>query len=490
MSKKHTLRFMLIAAAVVAAFAVVTVAVAAPRAAATTKSLSTVYAIQNFSQSLTATVHVDYKLDQVDGLGAVWTAAAVNTDFQLGPGQATNIAQYFDTTLTAGRGSATISSDQPVGAIVNQLNRVVGVRDTSGSYSAFDSGATSVYAPLVFKNLLTTAGTINSVLTIMNVGAGTTDFNIVYIDGVTFQPVLTRTVTGLGAGVSYYADQSEELSLLDGYFGSAVVNATSTGGTLAVVGNQFVGTDALLTYSGFKSTDGFTAWSVPLYLCRLANGFSSPIIIQNVSGSSIAASGITIDFTPDPSLGDPPFAISNALAIPNNASFIFNARTDTNCPDSTFGSATITASGNVVVLVNQLQTGAAASLSYNGIRSDSTNTTALSPVAFSRLSNGFSTAITVQNLSSTAGTVTFTYTPNAACVACISYTRDVSVAANGSVIQNHRLAEGLTSHPLPAGWFGSATITADVPIAGVVNQLDLDDPLADGTLSFNTFSQP
>jgi hypothetical protein len=481
---------MLIAAAVVAAFAVVTVAVAAPRAAATTKSLSTVYAIQNFSQSLTATVHVDYKLDQVDGLGAAWTAAALNTDFQLGPGQATNIAQYLDTTLTAGRGSATISSDQPVGAIVNQLNRVVGVRDTSGSYSAFDSGAAGVYAPLVFKNLSTSAGLINSVLTIMNVGSSSTDFNIVYIDGITFQSVFTKTVTGLGAGVSYYADQSDETSLLDGYFGSAVVNATTTGGTLAVVGNQFVGTDALLTYSGFKSTEGFTSWSVPLYLCRLANGFSSPITIQNVSGSSIAANGITIDFTPDPSLGAAPFSISNLAATPNNASFIFNARTDTNCPDGSFGSATITASGNVVVLVNQLQTGAAASLSYNGIRSDSTNTTALSPVAFSRLSNGFSTAITVQNLSSTAGTVTFTYTPNAACLSCGSFTKVLPVAANGSVIQNHRLAEGLTSHPLPAGWFGSATITSDVPIAGVVNQLDLDDPLADGTLSFNTFSQP
>ncbi len=489
MSKKHTLRLMLIAAAVVAAFAVVTVVVAAPRAAATTKSLSTVYAIQNFSQTLTATVHVDYKLDTVAG-GVVWTAATTNTDFQLGPGQAANIAQYLDTTMTAGRGSATISSDQPVGAIVNQLNRVTGVRDTSGSYSAFDSGAASVYAPLVFKNLSTSAGTINSVLTIMNVGSASTDFNIVYIDGITFQPVLTRTITGLGAGVSYYADQSDETSLLDGYFGSAVVNATSTGGTVAVVGNQFAGTDALLTYSGFKSTEGFTNWSVPLYLCRLTNGFSSPITVQNISGSSIAAGGIVVAFTPDPSLGDPGFNISNLAAIPNNASFVVNLRIDTTCPDNTFGSATVTSSGNAVVLVNQLQAGAAASLSYNGIRSDSTNTTALSPVAFSRLSNGFSTAITVQNLSSAAGTVTFTYTPNAACTGCISYTQDVSVAANGSVIQNHRLAEGATSHPLPALWFGSATITADVPIAGVVNQLDLDDALADGTLSFNTFSQP
>ena len=51
----------------------------------------------------------------------------------------------------------------------------------------------------------------------------------------------------------------------------------------------------------------FVAWDHPnmpwdgtrLYLCRLANGFSSPIIAQNISGSTIPVGGITMDFTPD-----------------------------------------------------------------------------------------------------------------------------------------------------------------------------------------------
>ncbi len=456
-------------------------------AAATTKSLSTVFAVQNLNSTTAATVHVDYRFAKNSG-GGPWTSvSAANTDFTVPAGAAANIAQYLDPTMTSGRGSATISSDQPIAAIVNQLarNQVA----TSGSYSGFDSGAGSVFAPLVFKNLSTTAGTINSTLTVMNTGSAATDFNIVYVSGVTFAPVFTATVTNLVAGESYYADQSEEGGLPSGFYGAAVVNATTSGGTLAVVGNQFTGPNGLLTYNGFKSTDGFTSWAVPLYLCRLANGFSSPITVQNVSGASLAAGQISIAFTPS---AGAPFTVHNPSAIPANASFVFNPRIDPQCPTGSQGSAIVTASGNVVVLVNQLQAGADAALSYNGVRTDGTDKTALSPVTFSRLANGFSTVITVQNLDLAASaTITFTYTPNTACAGCATFSKTMTAAAGGNVIQNHRLPQGVgpTDHPLPAGWFGSARITSNRPIAAVVNQLDLSHP-GDGSLSFNAISQP
>ncbi len=452
-------------------------------AAATSKTLSTIFAVQNLSTTTAATVHVDYRFAQNDG-GGVWTnVTASNVDFTVPANSATNIAQYLDTTMTAGRGSATISSDQPIAAIVNQLarNQVA----TSGSYSGFDSGAATVYAPFTFKNLNTSAGLINSTLTIMNTGSAPTDFNVVYYSGVSFTAVSTTTVTGLAAGVSYYLDQSLEAGLANGYYGSAVVNATTSGGTVAVVGNQFTGPNGLLTYNGFKSTEGFTSWAVPLYLCRLANGFSSPISIQNVSGSTIAAGAINIAFTP---LSGSPFQVTNPAAIPNNASFVYNPRIDTQCPTGSQGSAVVTSPGNVVVVVNQLQAGADAALSYNGVATNSTNKTALSPIIMSRLTNGFSTVVTVQNLNlSASATITFTYTPNAACVGCSTYTKVLSAAAGGSVLQNHRLGDG--SHPLPATWYGSARIVSDQPIAAVVNELDLSHP-GDGSLSFNAISQP
>lgn len=467
---------------------VIALAVVPAFAAATTKSLSTTFAVQNLSTTATATVHVDYRLAKNSG-GGVWTASAANTDFTLAPGAAANIAQYLDTTMASGRGSATVSSDQPIAAVVNQLarNQVA----TSGSYTGFDSGAASVFAPLVFKGLSTSAGAINSTLTVMNTGSAATDFNIVYISGVTFAPVYTATVSGLAAGESYYADQSEETNLATGFYGSAVVNATTGGGTVAVVGNQFTGANALLTYNGFKSTEGYSSWAVPFYACRLGNGFSAPITVQNV-GASIPANGIQIAFKPDSSLTGAlatPFTLTNSSAVATNASFIENLRTDTNCPTGSFGSAIITAPSNVVVVVNQLQNGTDQALSYNGVRTDGTNKTSLSPVVMSRISSGYSTAVTIQNLNlSASGTVTVTYIPNTACSGCSQYVKVLSVPAGGSVIQNHRLTEGASTHPLPTGWFGAARIVSDQPIVGVVNQLASGS--GDLSLSFNAISQP
>ncbi len=487
MRKKHAASFMLIVAVLIGALVVASLT----SAQATSKSLSTVFAVQNLDAANAATVHVDYRTDT----GAAWpNVSPGNVDFTVPAGGAVNIAQYLDTTMANGRGSATISSDRPIAAIVNQLAR--NQVPTSGSYSGFDSGAASVFAPLVFKALSTSAGLINSTLTVMNTGSAATDFNIVYIDGVTFAPVFTKTVTGLAPGVSYYADQSLETGLPATYYGSAVVNATTSGGTIAVVGNQFTGSNGLLTYSGFKSTDGYTGWAVPLYTCRLANGFSSPITAQNVSGSTIAANTITINFTPDTTIlpGATPFNVTNPTAIPNNASFVYNPRVTTSCPTGSVGSARVSAPANVVVLVNQLQSPVTeAALSYNGIRTDGTNKTVLSPIVFSRLSTAigvFSTVVTVQNLDiASSGTVTITYTPNSQCAGCATFTKVAPIAAGGGFIQNHRLAEGATTHPLPAGWFGSARIVSDRPIGAIVNQLELLLG-GDNSLSFNTFSQP
>jgi hypothetical protein len=167
---------------------------------------------------------------------------------------------------------------------------------------------------------------------------------------------------------------------------------------------------------------------------------------------------------------------------------VFNPRVDLQCPTGSQGSARIAAPGNVVVVVNQLQAGTAQALSYNGIRTDGTNKTALSPVALSRLTNGFSTVLTVQNLDlSSSATITFTYVPNTACVSCAQFVKVMTALPGGSVVQNNRLGD--SSHPLPAGWFGAASVTSDKPIAGVVNQLDLSHG-GDGSMSFNMIGQP
>ncbi len=459
--------------------------VASVMAAATTKSLSTNYTVQNLSDEL-ATIHVEY-LQHYDGTtaGGPWAADAGNIDFTVNPGSSKVVAQYLDGTMSDGAGSAIVESDQPIAAIVNMLAR--GQTPTSGSYTAFSEGSESFFMPFAFKNLSSSVGVINSQLIIQNVGTAPVDVSVELIGGASGAVDYTKTINDLPAGESYYYDQSEEGNLPASWYGSAKVSAP--GGQIAVVGNQFSGSHGLLTYPGFP--EGYTEWVVPLYLSRLANGYNSVIAIQNVSGGTLAAGSITVTFTPDPSLSASPFPIINTAAIANNAVWILNPRANAAFPVGSYGAARIvSAGGNVVAIVNQLVNeppiSSSSALSYNAIRADLTGQTVRAPLIMSRLDNGYSTVFTVANLTATAGTCTFTYKPDPSLGLGDTVVPGVSLPASGSIVHNHRLV-GTGTHELPTKWYGAATVECSQPAAGVVNQLQ-SGASGDPDLSYNAFT--
>jgi len=469
---------------------VLSLSIAAAFAQATTKSLSTNYTIQNLSGT-TANVVVSYK-KQYNGTtsGGTWSADADKTSFQVLGNSSKLIAQYLDNTLTNGAGSAVVSADQPIAAIVNQLAR--NQTPTSGSYTAFESGAQLFYMPFAFKRLSSSVGIINSQLIIQNVGSAATNVTVSLINGATGATTYQKTINNLPAGESFYYDQSTESNLPNGWYGSALVSA-SAGGSIVAVGNQFTGANGLLTYPGFAA--GYTQWVVPLYLSRLANGFNSVIAIQNVSGSTIAAGAISVVFTPDPTLGASPFTLTNPSALGNNATWTLNPRGNSAFPVGSFGAAKITAPGNVVALVNQLKNETPATtgdnaLSYNAIRTNLTGTKVVAPLIMSRLANGFSTVFTVANLTNQAGTCNFTYRtdPSLSGFNATYTSNNVLLPANGSIVHNHRLASsGTNAHNLPASWFGSASVTCTRAAGGVVNQLQ-SGAAGDPDLSYNAFT--
>jgi len=459
---------------------------AAPLTQATTKSLSTNYTVQNMGSD-TATITVEYR-KQYDGTtaGGTWDADAASESFTLEAGKSKVIAQYFDGTMTDGAGSATVSSSQQVAAIVNMLAR--SQTPTSGSYTAFQEGSGSFFAPFVFKNLPTSVGTINSQLIIMNVGAAATDVTVELVNGVTFAVDYTKTINDLPVGESYYYDQSQETNLPDAWYGSAKVSAAS-GGSIVVIGNQFTGDNGLLTYSGFAA--GYTEWVVPLYLSRLANGYNSVIVVQNVSGSQIAAGGISVAFTPDPSLtgaAGTPFTINLPSALADNATWIVNPRSNSAFPVASYGAAKITASANVVAIVNQLvnepPNSGDSALSYNAIPTNLTGTKVVVPLIMSRLANNYSTVLTIANLTNTAGTCDFTYSPDASVGGSDVTVNSVTLPAGGSIVHNHRYAG---THALSALWYGAASVVCTQPVAGVVNQLQSGGS-GDPDLSYNAFT--
>lgn len=460
--------------------------VASVFAQATPKSLSTNYTVQNLSQTEQAVVLVEY-MKSYDGStsGGTWTADADKTNFTLEPGSSKVVAQYFDGTMTDGAGSAVVMSDRPIAAIVNMLAR--DQVPTSGSYTAFTEGREKFYMPFTFKELSTSVGIINSQVIIQNVGTDPTNVTVDLISGETGAVSHSKVISGLPAGESFYYDQSLEGALPDGWYGSALVTA-DPGGLIVAVGNQFTGSHGLLTYPGF--TAGYTEWVVPLYLSRLANGYNSIIAIQNVSGAPIAAGNISVTFTPDPSLGEAPFVKTLGSELANNATWTLNPRGSSEWPVDSYGAAKIQASGDVVAIVNQLvnepPNSKPSALSYNAIPTNITGQTVVVPLIMSRLANGYSTVMTVANLTNSAGTCDITYKPDPSLSLTDTVVTGITLPASGSILHNHRL-DGSTTHQLPTNWFGAAVVECDRAVGGVVNQLQ-SGGAGDPDLSYNAFT--
>ena len=442
-------KFLTASASVVAALAITT---GLASAAATSKTLSTNYTLVNLGTD-TATVTVNYYKED----GTAWAAAGSSTNFTVaGNGGQAIIAQYFDATMTSGRGSAVVASNQPMGAVVQILAR--NQTPTSGAYIGSSSTASTFYVPLVQKSTST-----NSQIMIQNAGTSATTVDIQLIKAAASPGSnFTKSAVSIQAGATYYFDVTDEGTIASGWYGSAVI---SSAGQLSVISNKFAGADSLQTFNGFMSTQLGSSWFIPLFTSRLSNGLSTPISVQNLSGSSIPVGGLTMTCTKDPASGGAAtFPASNTAAIGNNESYFFNPVTDNSLPTNWFGSCRVTAPGNVAVFVQMRKPGVSADeAAYEAINANGTRTTVLVPLVAKILANGFATPVTIQNLGGSAATVNITYTPSAAYISAGGSSTpltesNVSIPANGSLIRNFRLAS--TFPTMPNGWYGTMTVTS------------------------------
>jgi len=489
-------RLLTIASFVVAAVAVAVI-VGGAGAAATTKSLSTNYTVVNLGSQV-ANVAVSYYLEG----GASWTASPSSTAFTVtaNGGQAI-IAQYFDGLMPAGRGSAVISSDQPLGAVVQILAR--NQTPTQGAYLGSGVTDSTYYVPLVIRKLggAYPTGT-NSQIMIQNADSTAVSVTVQFIKASASPGAnYTKPAVSINPGATYYYDVSDESSanVADGWYGSAVVTAASSK-QITVISNLFAGPDQLQIVPGFPSTAPGTLWFVPLFTSRLVNALSTPVSIQNLSGGSMAIGDIDLTCTPDASsVGSSPFAASNTTAVANNESYFFNPVTDLSLPTNWYGSCQITATGNVVAFVQMRQPGVSASAdAYAAIKGGATNTKAIVPLAAKRLANGFATVTTIQNLDTgSAATVNLTYVPSPAYVAAGGSSAPVVVnglpiPAGGSLIRNLRLTSGAAAETaLPDGWYGTLTIqSTGAPIDAFVQLTTIGAAAGDTLMAHGVFTQP
>ena len=470
-------------------------------AGSTTKTLSTNFTLVNFG-SEEALVNVEYRLEG----GAIWDADNANESFTIPANGQRQIRQYFDTTMVSGKGSAAISSTQPLGAVVQVLAR--NQTPSSGAYKGYSTGSTKWYIPLAAHQGDSSSGKVNSQIVVQNVGTANVDFSVelVSLNGTV---AYTKNVTGLAPNAMYHYDLADEANLSSNWFGSAVVSTSS--GSLAVVSNIFLGSDALQTINAFSNDLLSTNWKVASFFSKLGNGLNSVVTVQNLSGGTIAAGQITLTCVKDPNSPDPAsFVVSNPAQVLNKAAYNFNSYTGgSSYPLGWYGSCTVSAPGSVVAFVQNRyinvggNQGAAA---YEAIPAGGTDTTMFVPLIAKRLSNGFASVVTIQNQTGNPGLVTLTYIPSklecpiSICdrnsdgvltVADNIVVPDLAIAGNGSIMRNHRLSSGANVEPLmSSGWVGSLQATSDVAINGFVQLTNFLYSAGDTFMAHGIFTQP
>lgn len=401
-------------------------------------------------------------------------------------------AQYFDELLPAGSGSVVVSTEGPVGAVVQIQAREQAA--TNGAYIGVSEGAAEASVPLVMRRLATASGLGNSQIIVQNASGSTINAEVLLINSLTGATDLTKAINNLAANASFEYDLDNEGALPEGWYGSAVVRSTTAGGEVAVVSNLFSGDHGMQTFNAFTTTK--TKWGVPLFASRLANSLSTPIAVQNKSGAQIAANAVTVTcIKSTESPGQPSITVTNNAAIGNGATYFFNPVIDlVNFPDEWYGSCTVDAgSAQTAVFVQMRVVNGNRAAAYEGIALDNTDTRVVIPLYARMLANSFASNATILNLSATqTANVTLSYkgNPAAAGTGCtVTFTR--SIPPGGSLLQNHRVDNDVANSVPEVGkdCYGTLTVTSDgAPIDAFVQLDTMNDSTGDAYQAHNAFT--
>jgi len=312
---------------------------------------STWFNVQNTGSS-PANVTVTYTPSQAGNTG-------VSENATIQPGAAKTFDQSGNSGLgSTFIGSATVASDQPVVAMVNQVG--TGSIKSLLMYDGFTGGSNTVQAPLIMAN---NSGFFTG-LSIQNVGGSSANVTVDYSANTAgaFNPANdAATIPAGGAAVIL---QNGGQWGTNKYIGGATISADQP---LEVVVNQLkIGTVSFGTaYEGFNPANLTDKVSAPLVMAN-NSGFYTGIQCQNTGGSSAT---INVDYGPNTAGAFNPTDDSATVAAGASATFLqAGGQWGTN---KYIGSATITASGgaDIACIVNELNTGAGGDqfLTYNAI---------------------------------------------------------------------------------------------------------------------------
>lgn len=376
-------------------------------------------------------------------------------------------------------GSAVVSSDQPIKAIVAVTNVAAGGLGVAGGkasaqYQGTENAATTLYFPLVKHNRFGNS----TAFYIQN--AGTAAASVTAVFKMDTGGTYTKTVTSVDPNKMVLINPIDAGVPSTGGVGGrdnigslTVTSAQPLAGTvLEYIQGQAVAT-VLLGTRGFTAADFDNAAYAPVIKNARFGRFTG-VQVQNVSAGPI---DVTVSYvgTAGACAGNTYTDTATGVAAGSSKTFV-QLTGQSNLPANCTASATITATGDFVALVNeQNQTGfALAGITYSAI-ADGAKTTKVSAPLFKDRRSGASTGLQIQNVGAAQATnvvVTF------ACKGAATFTAistPQTIPAGGAKLF-------LRPSTMPAGTFTAGnpfssnnvncavTITGDQPVMAIANE--------------------
>ena len=295
-------------------------------------------------------------------------------------------------------GSAVVSADQPIAAIVNVNNKGTGL--AAGQYQGTDGAdvATTISFPLVKNDHNGRTTTFY----VQNASNSTNDMTATFnVGGSNY----TKTYTGVPANAMVIVSPTDTTPSMPS--GPGTVGSLTVVGTQPLAGSSLehetsapVG-ENLQASKAFTAADGSTDVFCPLFRKNhTAKNQTTGAQVQNVGGAAV-----DVDFTFNAAGGTyGPYTET----IAPGASHTFFAGSLAGIPDGAVGSATIGSTGPVVAVVNDkgVQDGNTRVTTYACFGSGGTSVNV--PLA-KEFAGGNTTGIQVQNIGGAATTVTLEY---------------------------------------------------------------------------------
>jgi hypothetical protein len=248
------------------------------------------------------------------------------------------------------KGSAVLSSDQPLVATLVQIPASTSSVKNRPLSNGFSAGAASVRLATVLKNQFNTT----TVFSVQNAGSAAVNFtvNLIPVSGST----ISIAVSGLPAGAAKYFDMGTLSQITAASFNGSATITSSTSGAALVATAMELSTNGRAVSAFEGVTGGAAKVYMPSALCNFnvsGQPTNSAYAIQNVGS---AATNITVSFSSGKTVTVNNVAAGAKTSVQGCAGGNANGFS---------GSATITASSGIIVAVGKVS-GAGISSAFLG----------------------------------------------------------------------------------------------------------------------------